>query len=229
MTQGSEGGAAEVVGELYTPGEVGPFYDELALTYQQGFAKPPWREVSKCVDPGRFQRCVGGFSALAVGKMCNQCGHRTQELAYPRDKLVAEWECMAQTYPTAWYLERFANGGGTTLAALAWCATATEIGAERYGDVPAMDAWLPRVLGDDKVMWLDDVFANTQLHPTDNLHNFGAFVKGLAEKLDAQTVAYLTIVPAMLHVAERDFGTAATVYKREADVPDRRNFVRIKI
>lgn len=225
-------------GNFYTPDEVKPLYYEIVPAYQAAFAGEPWYEVSKCAD--QLQRCIGGLSSLAIGTTCELCGNCPNRPAYETDELVERFEALAASRPTAWYTEQ--NGDGLTLAAVAWRATPSVIAKEKYADVPEMKDWLSDYFStplkraaqkvgirtrEPQIMWLDEVFANKQIKPKGNLRNFGKFVIGLAEMLEAELVAYRTIEPRMTTVPKRDFGVDATVLQRNDDVPDRRDFVTI--
>ncbi len=213
------------VGNLYTPRAVVPLYSDLVPAYQAAFAAEPWYEVSKCAD--RFQRCAGGLSSLALGATCELCDNCLVRPAYETDEMIDRFNALGASRPTAWYVEQ--NGSGVTLAAVAWAVKSGIVANEKYSDVPAMTKWLEDKLGSDEIMWLDEVFANKELKPKGNLQNFGTFVRGLARMLDMRTVAYRTIEPRMLTVAERDFGENAEIFCRQNDVPDRRDFVVIKL
>lgn len=210
---------------LYTPEEVKALYGEIVPTYQAAFAGEPWYEVSKCVD--QLQRCVGGLSSVAVGVSCELCDRCPILPAYEVDELVNGFNNLATSRPTTWYVEQ--NSQGVTLAAIAWKAKLTVIADEKYSDVPEMAEWLRGELGSDEVMWLDEVFANKDLKPKGNLQNFGKFVTEMADMLGSQTVAYRTIEPRMIAVPTRDFGQAASIFVRQQDVPDRRDFVAINL
>lgn len=134
----------------------------------------------------------------------------------------------------AWYIERFAGSGqdtGVTLGALAIAVSPGEIAEKKYSDVPEMNEALTRILGDrDRIVWLDEVFANPDLRDEGNLDLFGDFVSGLAERLGQSTVAYRTRHPAMTHVAWRDFREDATILRgNSSGVPDERDVVVINL
>lgn len=210
---------------FYKPESVRPLYDKIIPAYQEAFAGDPWYEVSKC--PDQLQRCAGGLSALAIGDMCNMCGMCPENPAYDTGELASRFDSLASSRSTAWYLEQ--NYEGVTLAAVAWVATADVIAEEKYNDVPVMENWINTQLGNEEVMWLDDVFVNKQLKPEGNLRNFGKFVTGLAGILNTETIAYRTVNPRMLAAAERDFGQSVDIYTCNKQVPDRRSFVIINI
>ncbi len=208
---------------FYTPEAVRPLYGEIVPAYREAFAGPPWNEVSKCVD--EQVRCEGGLSAAAIGKICNMCGLCPTKPAYEADELAERFDTLGLSRPTAWYAEQ--NNLGLTMAAVAWKALPSDIATEKYAYVPEMADWIVDRLGDEPVMWLDEVFANRRLKSRGNLQNFGSFVTGLASMLDCSDVAYRTIEPRMTTVPKRDFGNDAVVLNRGVDVPDRRDFVTI--
>ncbi len=214
-------------GNFYNPEDVKPFYGEIAPTYQRAFAGDPWYEVSKCVDENDIQRCIGSFSNLSIGEMCDVCNNCPIVEAYEQKELIDKFEFIASTRPTAWYTER--NEEGMTLAAIAWKETAQTIARERYADVPEMEPWMNEVLGTEEIIWLDEVFADKAKQPTGNLKNFASMCEGFREKLGSETIAFRTINPRMSGAAPRDFGKSAAVFPREVAVPDRREFVVIKL
>lgn len=213
------------LGNFYTPEEVRPLYGQIVPMYQAAFADEPWNEVSKCVD-ARL-RCVGGLSSLAIGQLCDICGDCPSRQAYEAGELIERFETLSTTRPTAWYVER--QQADLTLAAVAWRAYSNQIAIEKYQDIPFMKDWLIHMLGEDDVIWLDEVFANKVIRPKGNLRNFGEFVVGLAMMLDTARVAYRTIEPRMVTAATRDFGQRATVLRRNNDVPDRRDLIVINL
>lgn len=211
--------------DFYSPDEVRILYGEIVPAYQAAFAGEPWYEVTKCAD--EQLRCVGGLSSLVVGAVCDMCDRRPNLPAYELDEMVERFEELAETHPTAWYVEQ--NAKGLTLGAIAWRATPAIIAEEKYADVPSMGNWMEAILGSDEIMWLDEVFADKKLKPRGNLKNFGNFVIGLAEVLDTDIVAFRTKEPRMLSVVQRDFGDAASIFNSQIGVPDRREFAIIRL
>ncbi|MFZ1811918.1 MAG: hypothetical protein WAU02_00110 [Candidatus Saccharimonadales bacterium] len=124
---------------------------------------------------------------------------------------------------------RGSDDDGLVTAAVAWRATAGEIADEKYADAPEMGAWMQKRFGDNKIIWLDEVFADRTRSPKGNLKNFGDIVRGLAECLDGSRIAYRTIVPQMVQAARRDFPKRLDVMQAGSGVPDRRVFVDINL
>lgn len=209
---------------FYSPEELPT--NKIIPAYQEAFAGEPWYEVSKCADSADIQRCIGGFSSLSIGTCCGLCGERITRPAYEADELEVRFTKLASTRPTAWYVEE--NELGTTLAALAWKATSEIIATEKYADVPEMRTWMRERLGERPIMWLDEVFADRKKKPKGNLQNFSLMCNGLAQKLDADMIAYRTIAPAMIIAPAKNFGRDTQIYQRKIEVPDRRDFVIIK-
>lgn len=210
---------------FYTPNEIKTLYNKIIPTYQESFAGPPWNEVSKCADVRL--RCVGGLSSVALGAMCGTCSQVPTLPAYEDEELAVRFDALGETRPTLWYAEQ--SNQELAMAAVGWKAPARQISAEKYADTPEMADWLQAQLGEQPVVWLDEVFANRTVRPSGNLRNFGRFVVGMANVLGAQTVAYRTVEPKMTAVATRDFGDNAAVFRAQADVPDWRDVVTVKV
>jgi len=227
------------VGTFYSPEEVRAQYAEIIPAYQSAFADEPWNEVSKCVD--EQQRCIGGFSPVAIGTLCLTCDKRPQQPAYDDCELNTYFDRVGEMRDAIWYVER--DQGRIAMAALAWRATPGAIAEAKYPGQPAMRQWLKSSLvanqrslnevkksnnKEGKVVWLDEVFANKQIRSAGNLRNFGYMLRGMADRLGAATIAYRTIEPRMKRAPRRDFGADARIFEREVAVPDRRDFVVIR-
>lgn len=208
---------------FYSPDEIRPLYSEIVPAYQRAFAGEPWFEVSQCVDERR--RCPGGLSCTEIGSVCSTCGLTPIEPAYEAQGLIERFEGLATTRPTTWYTERVQ--GKVALAGVAWEANPRLVAAEKYEDVAEMAEWLERAIGPERLVWLDEVFADAARRVSGNLRNFGAMCRGFMERLGATTLAYRTINPRMTFVAARDFGERAVILERKVGVPDRRDFVVI--
>lgn len=234
---------------LFGPEDIRPFYPEIVPMYQKAFAGEPWYEVSKCVaDESAVRKCIGGFSALTVGTMCDLCGSCPARSAYEYGELVSRFEIIGASRPTVWYTER--NEQGLTLAAVAWKANAERIATEKYSDKPMMNAWLNKLLPKDvsqpdrrwskdffddrhdvpnleNVAWLDEVFADNSIKPSGNLNKFGSMCMGMAEVLNVEFVAFRTINPKMIRASIKTFGDKAQILLAGKETPDRRDFVLI--
>ena len=212
--------------EFFNPGQARFLYPEIVPVYQAAFAGEPWFEVTRCVDGAQIKRCVGGFSALAAGETCEMCGNCPIKSAYEKEELVSRFESIASTRPTAWYLE--GSEQGITLAAIAWVKTPSEIAQERYSDSPKMSDWITSTIGNDGIIWLDEVFADKSKKPSGNLSNFKTMCEGFANTFSNETIAFRTINERMVAVAKRDFPFTAKIFRKEIEVPDRRDFVLIR-
>jgi hypothetical protein len=205
-------------GTFYNPSEIN--IQRIIEPYQEAFARPPWNEVSKCADESLPQRCAGGLSRIAIGSICGTCETKPSRQAYAAEELIERFKTLEQTRPLSWYTEE--SNGNVATASLAWTATAKIIAREKYSDNPDMQPWLENILGDNEIVWLDEVFANKAVRATNNLTNFKAMCDGFLERFDNTTLAYRTISPAMTRVALRDFGVTPL-----QDTPDRRSFIVI--
>lgn len=211
--------------EIYTPAEVTQRYQEIVPVYQTAFAGEPWYEQSKCEDSELLQRCISGMSALAVGEVCRTCDQQLQRPAYETGELVARFDTVGQTRPTSWYIE---DGSEGTTICLAWRANWELIAREKYPGSAEMSEWLKtRELSE--CVWLDEVFADLDKRPKGNLRRFGEICAQLCIQLESNRLAFRTINAGLVQAARRDFGEAVSVYKREVEVPDWRDFITIEL
>ena len=221
----------------YVSGDSPP-YEEIVPVYQAAFAGEPWREVSKCPDDR--QRCQSGLSAVAVGSTCEVCMKIPSQPAYLVEELTEKFMEISESRPTVWYTETVRDGS-MALAALAWRASPGRIAKEKYPGSSRMRAWMNNALGDDEIMWLDEVFADSTIRPRGNLQKFGEFTRALAGDLECSTIAYRTINPAILQTARRDFDDQAQIFAGQrrgqpcgddivaGTAPDWRDFVVINL
>lgn len=212
-------------GRLYNPEDFRKFYEKVTPVYQTAFAGDPWFEVSKCGDKKEVKGCKGGFSSLPIGEKCESCGNCLSRPAYESEELSDRFDRVVKSRRAAWYMEE--NGSVPALVAFAWKAEPSFVFGEKYSDVPEMDTWMKQRLGDEPVMWLDEVFADRLNRPSGNLYNFGRMCRELAERLDVGKIVYRTIAIPMIKAAEKAFPLQAEIYSRKSGVPDRRDFVII--
>jgi hypothetical protein len=208
----------------YKPGSIPP-YEQTTSIYQQAFAGYPWFEVSKCADQCEPKRCIANLSALAVGQICEICSNKTTEPAYKPSELTSKFKAIADSRPTAWYTEE--SKDELTMAALSWKATPEVVAAERYADVPLMQAWLKEQFAEEGFTWLDEIFADLSKKPDGNLENFKSICCGFAEQFGKDKVAFRSINERLIGKASKIFGDDCTIYARNKDIPDRRDFVVI--
>lgn len=200
-------------------------YSEISPVYQEAFKGAPWFEESKCIDVS--QRCVGGLSATVVGDICEVCLLCPTSPAYKQDELQAKFDVLGNTRETYWYAEEV--NSQVALAAVAWKANSEMIVGEKYDNDSAMRKWLDTCFGNDEIVWLDEVFANKQVRTNGNLAEFKSMCLGFAVRLDSELVAFRTISDQMIKATERDFPENCTIFRRNEDVPDRRDFVIIDL
>jgi hypothetical protein len=205
-------------GKFYKEGELD--FSTVVPAYQEAFSGWPWYEVSKCVDTNRPQRCAGGLSKVALNDTCIPCSNQPNRQAYEASELIERFKTLEATRPTSWYVESV--DGDPALVALAWTAPPLQIAQEKYSDVPEMQDWLTNTLGDKSIIWLDEVFADKKVRAEGNLMNFGKMCKGFMSALDTTQLAYRTLTPAMVHVADKNFGA-----KPVDAVPDCRSLLQI--
>lgn len=211
--------------EFYAPTQQD--FAGLVKPYQVAFAGGPWYEVSKCADQQPSQRCPGGLSRLAIGQACETCEGIPVRPAYEPDELITRFTELKQTRPTAWYRE-VSGTGEIPLAGIAWRANVRRIADEKYADVPTIASWLAERFGGQEIAWLDEVFADKTVQATGNLANFKDMVTGMMDELDCDVLAYRTVNEAMVQAALRDFGENAIVFRKDVQVPDRRDFIVIQ-
>ena len=214
--------------EFFSPEQAKFLYSKSVEVYQKAFAGEPWFEVSKCADSAIPAGCVGGLSSIKIGETCEKCGNCPTKPAYEKEELIERFESLANTRPTAWYIEE--NELGITLAGVAWTNTPLEIAQEKYSDNPKMTEWMTSIMGSEKVIWLDEVFADKSIKPSGNLSNFRLMCKGFSEKLTCETIAFRTINERMINATKRSFPFYnVQVFQKELEVPDRRDFVVINV
>ena len=211
------------IGNFYTPEKMD--VESIIEPYQRAYREWPWFENSKCVDARPVRRCEGGLSRTAIGALCNECKLSPNKLAYEREELLEMFDNFAVTRPMFWYTEKVSQD--IALAAESWLATPEDIALEKYADVPEMKDELVAIFGQEKIVWLDDIFADKSIRAAGNLRNFGAMCLGFMERLGSPIMAYRTINPAMAHSALRDFDSAAGLFMRGVAISDRRDFVII--
>ena len=206
------------VGTFYKAGELD--FSKVVPVYQEAFSGWPWYEVSKCVDDSRVQRCAGGLSRVAMNEICTPCGNKPSQPAYEASELIERFTMLEATRPTSWYVESV--GDDPALVGLAWTAPPEQIAREKYSANPEMQDWLTNELGDEPIIWLDEVFADKKVRPKDNLVNFRSMTRGFMAALDNTQLAYRTISPAMVRAAEKNFNVTPT-----NNVPDKRALLQI--
>ena len=211
------------LGNFYNPNEMN--LDKITDTYRVAFAGEPWFEVSKCVNDDEFKKCNGEFCQTAVGAICPECNNTPTEPAYNDTDLKAKFEMTADTKPTIWYTEE--SFDGVTLGATAYLSKPNQIAAEKYTDRPDMDIWLQATLGDNEIVWLDEIFANREISPSGNLLNFKEICNGFMDRLKCSNFSFRTINPKMISAAKKCFDGQVIVFEKEIDIPDRRDFVLI--
>lgn len=142
----------------------------------------------------------------------------------------------------AYYLER--NESGVLVTTIGVPETVGELAKVKYGDVPAMQAWLADNFNDNtETTYLTESFANRTLRPSGNMWNRGQCVRQIVAQTGPKLVTTRTKSPAIVAATLRAFPNAR-LYVPDADnqsawnaeltqfgdrasgsVPDRRAFI----
>jgi hypothetical protein len=211
-------------GAFYSGQEAQVIYPEIIPVYRAAFAGEPWFEVTKCEDPGVAQKCIGGFSSQEIGQLCADCNLSLVRPAYESQELIDRFDRVSGLVPTAWYTEGDENG--LNLAAFVWKANVDFIADEKYSDVPEMKKWLLDNLGDDPILWLDEIFADRTKKPSGNLANFRQMTNGFRDLLGYRSIAFRTINQRLIYGALKQY-PALRLYEAFKNVPDRRSVVEL--
>lgn len=204
---------------------------QLADTYIDDFARPPWNEVSKCSN-------CGAFSASPVGSRCVIC-NIDQIPAYDAGGLLNEWRDLLDEGAL---IEVLRNDEGIPLrTTIAAPLTPAGLFTRKYLEVPEMEAWLEETLPAE-VAYIYDTFANLRISQKGNLSDRGATLGRIAEAFSGLPIVMRTLQPAIIRATVRDAGNRTDVYvgRREAGlaqalgaraistVPDRRTLLYVE-
>lgn len=220
---------------VYSAQAVGDRMDDLVSLYREAFASPPENERTICANEKEtLPSCPGGFSALAVGQICAQCELEVTQEAYPAGELRKRFAEIADgPYPAVWYLEETGMSKQIGLAVLARTLPVADVAEVKYPDNPEMAEWLANHFGNrqaNRVVWLDEIFANTALRQSGNLTKFESMCRRLAKGADVGGIAFRTLNPKLVHVAQKEFGSAAKISDPAfGELPDYRKFVEVTI
>ena len=169
---------------------------ELVPVYQKAFAGYPWYEVSKC-------NCVRGYSRQKVGEICTGnpddagdtgCGVLLSEEAYPRDELLPELEQRVRDNPSLVYVERDEDGQAV-MGAIAYPAAAKDVYQKKYEDKGRGSETIETAFSrlPEKIIWLDEIFADLERRPSGNLSNFEMICTMMSSQLGNQIIAFRTM------------------------------------
>lgn len=223
---------AEVItyGGMYAPSAIEDM-EGMAELYQAAFAELPWKERSLCPVGGDTRTCPTQFSPIEVGTECGDCHQTPTEEAYPTEDLLAKFAGGPEGTNTLWYLEKTPQGA-TVLATLARTTTIGGLMQFGFGDNPEMQAWLSARYSDpeEKVVWIEDVFADTRIRPRGNLRNFGEICTKLAVGTDAEKVMFQTVNPRLIRATQRDFEDRTEIADPSfEEVPGTKKFVTVHL
>lgn len=225
-----------VYGGIYAPIAIKntPYMGEIIDLYQESFAALPWNERSKCpVYPDiKNEGCAEGYSGLSVGSNCGDCNNLITEEAYPHDELYEKFTTELPDSYRLWYLEKQGDNGAIIMAALARVTTVNALTEQLEESTPELSGWIKEKYQDSesKIVWIEDVFANTELRPKGNLKNFGKMCTLFALGTESTEIAYKTFNPKLVRAAQRDFGSDVTIADPVFEqIPGRNRFVSIKL
>lgn len=195
--------------------------EKVARTYQAAFAKPPWNEASQCASKSVEIKCVSGFSSQQVGEYCQKCQQSLINPAYSIDELLVNFEEKATNQNALFYFETDQNQE-ILMCAILWLSTPEDLFERKYKGNLEMKTWLEENLP-LKFTYLDEIFADLDRRPTGNLRNLESIILESAKEFNSKTVVYRTIQDMLNYKMTKTFGTKFTLYKRDQDLPDRRD------
>jgi len=204
--------------------------DDVVKIYQESFADVPWNEKTKCASESFNNNCPGGFSSLDIDMQCQSCNNVVKEEAYSKDELLDRFSQPTRDDEySLWYVEET----GDQRISLAVFAKHTNVGnliEKTFDGNPSMQQWLSDIYpeSDEKLLWIEDIFADTNIREKGNLINFGSMVVRLA--VNTEKVAFSTLNPKIVRAAQRDFPDQSTIFDpRFKTTPDRKTFVTISL
>ncbi|MDB5175991.1 MAG: hypothetical protein JWM81_849 [Candidatus Saccharibacteria bacterium] len=219
-----------VLSSVYAAPAMEPRMDEVVTLYQNAFASAPWNERTKCAIDEATPSCPGGFSPLSIGQLCMTCDQHVTEPAYTEETLRAKFKPGTEGHGL-WYVEETAVERKIVLAAFARITTIGGLAETVFGEDDAMQSWILERNPDPTsgVLWVEDVFADTTLRPSNNLYDFDKKLNRLARGSSVQTYMFQTLNPKLVRAAQRDFASrckiADPLFK---DVPNRSMVVTIE-
>lgn len=182
--------------------------------YQKAFAGFPWFEVTQC------PQSPSGFSAQNIGEWCQCAGcvqngtpTRLDKPAYPIEELYRSLTARVSDPNSTVYIERTTDGRAV-LGAIFKSASESEVVA-KY--TTRSDPALIAQLVPERVVWLDEIFADLDARPNGNLKNLEAIIRQSAQYLGSDTVAFRTINKNLINKITNIYGGRAQIVW----VPDR--------
>lgn len=196
---------------VYSPLAIKDNIDELTDLYKNAFSAPPWKERSICPIGGKTQTCPSMYSPIEVGVLCDDCGQTPVQDAYETEDLHKKFLEETDNSHLLWWLEKTPRGD-IIMAALARIATVSGLLSEVLNEEPEIQSWMQQAHynTDEKVVWVQDIFADTRIRPKGNLKNFGAMCTRLAGN-STNLVMFGTVNPRLISAAQRDFSGAVTI------------------
>lgn len=218
--------------KVLAPSAIEERLDRVIDMYQQAFAEAPWNEKTKCAIGREPSACPEGLSAVALGATCETCHEVVTEEAFPRDELIDRFTAPDDelSHPL-WYVEETSDSQ-IALAVFAKMTTVRGVSEGIYEGDAAMQEWLGGRFPDpeERVVWLADVFADTNVRASGNLRNFKSMCTSLARGIAPARVMFKTMNPKLVRAAQRDFDDHARVADPVLrQVPNRAKFVDIDL
>ncbi len=196
---------------IYSPLAIKDKLDELTGLYKNAFSAPPWKERSICPIGGNTQTCPSIYSPIEVGVLCEDCGQTPAQDAYEPESLHKKFTEETANSQLLWWLEKTPNGD-IVMASLARISTISGLISDVLNEEPEIQSWMQQTHSntDEKVVWIQDIFADTSIRPKGNLRNFGAMCIRLAGN-SSDLVMFRTINPKLISATQRNFSGAATI------------------
>jgi hypothetical protein len=208
--------------------------ESMAEAYQRAFAGSPWFEASRC----EADFCDIGFCPDDPGGNCPKCASILVE-AYDKTTLVKDWETMVREDDAL--IELTATDQQLALrATIARPTNPDELLARKYENLPEMQPWADANLP-DKLVWIEDTFANLRISPQGNLVDRARTLGLIATRYAVPMIATRTLAPAVVRATLRDAGMQTDMYlgseavgvdmtanaRYTGELPDRRTFLAI--
>lgn len=182
------------------------FIDPMAEAYKDDFARAPWFEVSRCDEDA----CSISFTEHNVDSPCPGCGvamgpaYTTKELAAKWQKLLAEDNGLVEL--------SLDDDRQFLRATLARPMARSALFETKYHGIPEMRDWIDQTLP-ERVVWIDDTFADQKRSPRGNMRDRGKTILSLAQQYgDSDAIFTRTKQPPVIVSTIRDLGRYTDMY-----------------
>ena len=216
--------------------QLSAFGEEMAKAYIDDFRRPPWFEVSRCIQ----DVCTVQSSRNEPFSCCDECGSELQPAYLSRD-LQENWKYMINKEDAAIEVAVSAEGAPLRVT-IARPTDVDELYARKYRDVPEMEPWLNQARPSGEFVWIEDTFANLAVSPKGNLSDRKRTLGLVALQYGGSVIATRTLAPAVVRATIRDVGVSTDLYigasevgvdqtlaaRTYSTVPDNRTFISIE-